>query len=151
MPGSGQILALVIWYEIPDLTRFPRVQVFVSSCRWGKCAKESGGKRYGLSGQKIGNPQLKWACSEAATLFLRQNPPGKEYFVKLARNHGKGKALPVLAHKLARAVYDRLSRHQACDLPRFVTAEPLRRREEPAASLAPKGVEPAHGSCSLQL
>jgi hypothetical protein len=35
---------------------------------------------------------------------------------------GKAKALTVLAHKLGRAVYDMLSREQAFDLTRFVTA-----------------------------
>jgi hypothetical protein len=42
---------------------------FLSYGRLVKCAKESAGKRYGLSGKKIGNPQLKWAFSEAAALF----------------------------------------------------------------------------------
>lgn len=122
VPGIGQILALVILYEIQDMARFPRVQDFLSYGRLVKCAKESAGKRYGLSGKKIGNPQLKWAFSEAATLFLRQNQLGKEYFAKLERKHGKGKALTVLAQKLARAVYFMLTRHQAVDLQRFVTA-----------------------------
>jgi transposase len=54
-PGVGQILALVILYEIHDIARFPRVQDFVSYCRLVKCAKESGGKRLGTSGKKIGN------------------------------------------------------------------------------------------------
>jgi hypothetical protein len=35
---------------------------------------------------------------------------------------GKAKALTVLAHKLARAVYDMLTREQAFDPTRFVTA-----------------------------
>jgi transposase len=122
VPGIGPILALVILYEIQAIARFPRVQDFVSYCRLVKCAKESGGKRYGLSGKKIGNPQLKWAFSEAATLFLRQNQLGKEYFTKLERKHGKGKALTVLAHKLARAVYYMLTREQPFDLARFVAA-----------------------------
>ncbi len=87
-----------------------------------KCAKESGGKRLGTSGKKIGNVHLRWAFAEAAVLFLRQNQPGKEYFAKLERKHGKGKAPTVLAHKLARAVYSMLTRAQAFDLTRFVTA-----------------------------
>jgi transposase len=122
VPGIGQILALVILYEIQDIARFPRVQDFLSYGRLVKCAKESAGKRYGLSGKKIGNPQLKWAFSEAAVLFLRQNKLGQDYFAKLERKHGKGKALTVLAQKLARAVYFMLTRHQAFDLTRFVTA-----------------------------
>jgi len=122
VPGIGKILALVILYEIHDIVRFPRVQDLISYCRLTKCANESAGKRHGLSSKKISNPQLKWAFSEAAVLFLRQNQRGKEYFTKLERKHGKGKALTVLAQKLARAVYFMLTRHQAFDLQRFVTA-----------------------------
>jgi transposase len=121
VPGIGQILALVLLYEIQDSARFPRVQDFVSYCRLVKCAKESGGKRLGTSGKKIGNVPLRWAFAEAAVLFLGHNQPGKEYFTKLEHNHGKAKALTVLAHKLGRAVYYRLTREHAFDLTRFVT------------------------------
>src|SRR5882762_8203231 len=122
VPGIGQILALVILYEIQDIQRFPRVQDFVSYCRLVKCAKESNGKRLGTSGKKIGNVHLRWAFAEAAVLFLRQSQPGKEYFAKLEHKHGKAKALTVLAHKLGRAVYYMLTREQAFDLQRFVSA-----------------------------
>ena len=63
-------------------------------------------------GKKIGNVHLRWAFAEAAVLFLRHNPLGKNYFAKLEHQHGKGKALTVLAHKLARAVYYMLARKQ---------------------------------------
>jgi transposase len=122
VPGIGTILALGILYEIQDIARFPRVQDFLSYSRLVKCAKESAGKPHGLSGKKIGNPQLKGAFSAAAVLFVRQNHPGQEYFAKLERQHGKGKALTVLAQKLARAVYYMLTREQAFSLKRFVTA-----------------------------
>jgi len=122
VPGIGQILALVILYEIQNIQRFPRVQDFVSYCRLVKCAKESNGKRLGTSGKKMGNVHLRWAFAEAAILFLRQHQLGKEYFMKLERKHGKAKALTVLAHKLARAVSYMLTREQAFDLQRFVTA-----------------------------
>ena len=122
VPGIGKILALVLLYEIHTIARFPRVQDFVSYCRLVKCAKESGGKRLGTSGKKIGNVHLRWAFAQAAVLFLRHNQLGKEYVTKLEHKHGKAKALTVLAHKLARAVYYLLSREQAFDLQRFVTA-----------------------------
>jgi transposase len=77
-PGVGKILALVMLYEIHDIRRFPRVQDFVSYCRLVKCAKESAGKRLGTSGKKIGNAHLKGAFSEAAALFLRNNPAGQK-------------------------------------------------------------------------
>ena len=122
VPGIGPILALVILYEIQDIARFPRVQDFVSYCRLVKCAKESHHKRLGTAGKKIGNVHLRWAFAEAALLFLRQNQPGKASFTKLEHQPGKAKALTVLAHKLARAVYYRLTRGQAFDLQRFVAA-----------------------------
>jgi transposase len=119
VPGIGKIFALVLLYEIHDIHRFPRVQEFVSYCRLVKCAKESAGKRYGTSGKKIGNAYLKWAFSEAAVLFLRNNPAGQKYLARLEKKHGQGKALTVLAHKLARAVYYMLIRDTAFDLDKF--------------------------------
>jgi transposase len=122
VPGIGKILSLVLLYEIHDIARFPRVQDFVSYCRLVKCAKESAGKRYGTSGTKIGNAYLKWAFSEAAVLFLRANPNGQKYLARLENKHGKGKALTVLAHKLARAVYYMLHRKTAFDMEKFLQA-----------------------------
>jgi transposase len=125
VPGIGTILALVSLYEIQDIARFPRVQDCVSYGRLVKCAKESNGTRLGTSGKKIGTVHLRWAFAEAAVLFLRHNQPGKEYLTKLAHKHGKAKALTVLAHKLARAVYSLLTREQPFDLHRFVSVSPL--------------------------
>jgi transposase len=120
VPGMGKILSLVRLYEMHDIARFPRVQDFVSYCRLVKCAKESAGKRYGTSGTKIGHAYLKWAFSEAAVLFLRNNPAGQKYLVRIENKHGKGKALTVLAHKLVRAVYHMLKRTTAFDMEKFL-------------------------------
>src|ERR671930_134510 len=120
VPGIGEILSLVLLYEIHDIQRFPRVQDFVSYCRLVKCAKESAGKRSGTSGAKIGNAYLKWAFSEAAVLFLRANPAGQKYLARLENKHGKGNALTVLAQKLARAVYYMLKRQKAFDMDRVL-------------------------------
>jgi len=120
VPGIGKILSLVLLYEIHDITRFPRVQDFASYCRLVKCAKESAGKRYGTSGTKIGNAYLKWAFSEAAVLFLRNHPAGQKYLARWEKKHGKGKALTVLAHKLARTVYDMLKRDTVFDRQKFL-------------------------------
>jgi transposase len=45
VPGIGKIVRLVLLYEMQDITRFPRVQDFVSSCRLGTCAQEAAGQR----------------------------------------------------------------------------------------------------------
>ena len=120
VPGIGKILSLVLLYEIHDIERFPRVQDFASYCRLVKCARESAGKRSGTSGAKIGNAHLKWAFSEAAVLFLRDNPAGQKLLTRLEKKHSKGKALTILAHKLARAVYYMLKRQTAFDLHTFL-------------------------------
>lgn len=104
VPGIGEIVSLVLLYEIHDMQRFPRGQEFVSSCRLVTCAKEAAGKRYGTSGPKIGHASLKWAFAAAAGLFLRNHPAGQKYLARLEKKPGQGKAVTVLAHKLARAV-----------------------------------------------
>jgi transposase len=120
VPGVGKILSLVLLYEIHDINRFPCVQDFASYCRLVKCSKESGGKRLGTSGKKIGNAHLKWAFSEAATLFLRNNPQGQKLLARLEKRQDKGKALSILAHKLGRAVYFMLKRKEVFDMNRFL-------------------------------
>jgi hypothetical protein len=95
----------VLRYAIHDIQRFPRVQDCVSDCRLVQCAKESAGKRSGPAGQKIGHASLQWACSAAAVLLLRTNAQGQQSLARLEKKHGKGQALTVRAHTLARAVY----------------------------------------------
>jgi len=68
VPGIGKMLRVVLLYEMHAITRFPRVQDCVSSCRLVKCAKASVGQRYGTSGTKIGHAYLKWAFSAADAL-----------------------------------------------------------------------------------
>src|SRR5215470_3617952 len=121
-----------------DITHFPRVQDFVSSCRLVTCAKESAGKRSGTSGTKIGNAYLTWAFSEAAVLCLRNHPAGQQYLARLENQHGKGKALTSLAHQLARAVYDMLQRRVVFELNTFLQISG-RGAGAPAASLGHNG------------
>ncbi len=120
--GVGKILALTILYEVHDITRFETVQRFASYARLVKCSRESAGKRMGTGGAKIGNVHLKWAFSEAAVLYLRKNPVGQKYLARLARKHGKGKALSILAHKLGRATYLVMTRSRNFDEKKFLAA-----------------------------
>lgn len=115
VPGIGSILALVILYEVEDIGRFPTVQQFCSYARLVKCPKESAGKRYGFSGGRIGNAHLKWAFSEATALFMRESEQAKRYVARMARKHGKGKAMSILSHKLGRAVYTILRKKDSFD------------------------------------
>ena len=118
--GVGQILALTILYEIGDINRFATVQDFASYSRLVKCKAESAGKSYGTQGNKIGNPQLKWAFSEMAVLYLRGNERAQRYLLKLQKRMSKAKALSALAHKLGRCVYFMLKRQQVFDEDRLL-------------------------------
>ena len=122
VPGIGDIIAMVILYEIHDISRFPTVQKFASYARLVKCQAQSAGKSFGTSGAKIGNPHLKWAFSEAAVIFLRNNPAAKAYINKLTKKHSKGKAISILAHKLGRAVYFMLKRKKPFNIEYFFAA-----------------------------
>jgi hypothetical protein len=56
----------------------------------------------------------------AAALFLRNHPAGQRLLARWEKKHEKGKALPILAHTLARAVYDMLKRKTAFDMDTFL-------------------------------
>lgn len=119
IPGVGKILGLTLLYEIHDVRRFPRVQDFASYCRLVVPDHTSAGKRCGSGGRKIGNAHLKWAFSEAAVLMLRELDPAKRLVERLRAKYGKGKALSIFAHKIARTVYFMLRRNEAFDVKRF--------------------------------
>jgi hypothetical protein len=53
-------------------------------------------------------------------LFLRDHPSGQKYLARLENKQGKGKALTILAHKLARTVYDMLKRATAFKMDTFI-------------------------------
>jgi len=116
VPGIGQSLSLVLRYDIHTIARCASVQDVVSDGRLVKCAKASAGKRVGTSGKKSGNGHLQWAFSEAATFFLRNHAAGQSSLARCEKKSGQGKALTILAHQLARAVYSRLKRHTAFDM-----------------------------------
>jgi transposase len=119
VPGIGKTLALVLLYEIHDVRRFPAVGNFLSYARLVRCAHESGGKKLGAGGKKLGNPHLRWAFAEAACLFLRQSERAKKWLARPEKKRGKGKALGILAAKLGRAVYHLLAKKVAFDAQRF--------------------------------
>src|SRR5436190_1689197 len=105
VPGIGKVLALILLYEIYDISRFPEVGQFLSYARLVRCGHESAGKKQGSGGNKIGNAHLKWAFSEAACLFLRESEQAKRWLARREKKHGKARALGALAARLGRAVY----------------------------------------------
>src|SRR5262249_5104899 len=52
IPGVGEVLALVLLYEIHDVKRFDEVGQFLSYARLVRCVHESAGKRQGTGGDR---------------------------------------------------------------------------------------------------
>lgn len=120
IPGVGEILSMVMLYEIESIERFAKVGNFLSYSRLVRAQKESAGKRTSYGGSKIGNRYLKWAFSEASVLFLNQRPEAGEYKLELEKKYGKARALSMIAQRLGRTVYGMLKHNHAFDLNKFL-------------------------------
>ena len=118
VPGIGTILSLVLLYDIHDIARFPRCRILPPLVGTSAC-QESAGKRSGTSGAKLAM-RISMGLFDAAVLFLRDNPAAQKLLARLEQNTVKGKALTILAHPLARAVYDMFKRQTAFDLYTFL-------------------------------
>ena len=118
--GVGDVLSLTMLYEIHDITRFPSRGEFCSYARLVKGQKSSAGKNYGTTGGRIGNAHLRWAFSEAAVLFLRNNTQAERYYNRLINRHGKSKALSIVAKRLGIAVYYMLRRGNPFNINMFL-------------------------------
>jgi hypothetical protein len=138
-PGIGTILRLVWRDAIPAMHRFPTVPAVVPSGRRVTWAQASAGNRVGPAGPQSGHGQLRWAFAEAAVGFRRDHPPAPPDLARWERTHAQGNALTVLAHQLARAVYDRRKRQGACAQEPCFPHE-WRGAEEPGASLDTQGM-----------
>jgi hypothetical protein len=124
------------------MARVPRGQDGVSYGRLVKCAKDSAGKRYGTSGTKIGHASRTGAFAEAAVLLRRHNPQGPKFLARVEKKHGPGKAVTIVAHTWARAVYDLLTRDTVCEMDPFLKGSgsragaPAASRDTPGSSLS---------------
>lgn len=149
IPGIGKIIALVIMYEMHDVTRFATNKQFCSYARLISCKAESSGKVLGTKGRKIGNAYLKWAFSEAAMLFLRGNELAEPYKKRMENKHGKARTLSITAHKLGVAVYHILKTRRAFDIHRFLGLPRPAETKMTQRAKAKKGQPLAYKECMM--
>ena len=123
VPGIGDMMSLVILYEIGDINRFSSPQNFSSYCRIVKCERESGGKKTKGGFQKIGNPYLKWAFSEIIIHAPTASPSIKKFYDRLIEKAGKKTAQRIITHKFGVAVYYMLKNKQGFDEQRFIQSD----------------------------
>jgi len=107
--GIGEVLAVTIFYEVGDVSRFKNARHFSSYCRVVPGVAQSGTSVKRGRGSKQGNAYLKWAFSLAAVYAVRCSPKVRRCYERHLRRH-KGRARKliaynIIAHKLAQAVY----------------------------------------------
>lgn len=148
VPGLGKLLRVGWRDERQDLTRVPRGQDVVGSCRRVHWAKAAAGKRHGPSGATGGPASRTWAFSAAAGLCRRHHPAGQKALARVERTPGKGKAWTVLAHTLARAVDARRKRDPVFERRQFRNGA-WRGAGEPHAYLDAPGLRLTSGALRL--
>ena len=109
VPGLGDALAAVVFYESGGMDRFPGPRNYSSYSRVVPGAADSAGKTGRGRGSKQGNGHLKSAFSQAAVHAVRCHPTIRKYFDRqLNRRRGRARKLVcynIIAHKLAVAAY----------------------------------------------
>lgn len=110
LPGVGPLLAMVIWYELGTVTRFPTHEHFCSYSGLAPVIHASGGKiRFGQT-PKASNRYLRWAFVEAANIIAMRpsTAPAYQRFATLRHTRGHGTAIVALARHLAVAAFHML-------------------------------------------
>lgn len=114
LPGIGNILAMTIYYEVGDISRFRNSKHFASYCRVIPGVAQSGNSCRRGRGSKQGNHYLKWALSLGATYAVSNYPKIRKYFDRhLNRHVGRARKIityNIIAHKLAQAVFHVMSK-----------------------------------------
>jgi transposase len=107
--GIGKVLALTIFYEVGEISRFTSLRQFCSYCRLIPGVAQSGQVSRRGRASKQGNSYLKSAFSQAAVHAVRSYPRIRRCYERHLKNHrGSARKLVaynIIAHKLAQAVY----------------------------------------------
>ena len=119
--GVGQILALVMLYEIHDINRFESVQDFASYCRLVKCSSRIGRQEEGNRRRQDRQCSSEVGFFRSGHAFHPLQSPGQEAGGEAGQDAWQGEsAFGILAHKLARAIYYMLKNNAPFDLEKFM-------------------------------
>ena len=116
IPGVGKVLALVLLYEMHDVSRFETRRAVLVVRAAGALSARVGREKAGLGREEdrqcalcAGPSPRRRACSCGPASGR------KKWKQKQAAQRGEGKALAILAARLARAVYHMLRKGEAFD------------------------------------
>lgn len=119
IPGIGNFLAVLIRYEIDDISRFRTPGKLCSYCGLVPSTHSSGGKTYHGRITKQGNRYLRWAFVEAVWPAVRVDGELRSFYERLKQEKGTGKAKVAVAKRLATMAYLVLSRKRPYEIRRF--------------------------------
>ncbi len=103
--GIGTILAMTIYLETGELSRFASSANYASYCRTVRSRRTSNTKSKGRNNARNGNPHLGWAFSEAATFAIRYDERAKRWFERKRKRTNAPVAYKSLASKLSKAAW----------------------------------------------
>lgn len=105
VPGVGEILAVLIRYEIDKIERFRSAKKLCSYAGLVPSTYSSGGRTYQGKITKQGNRWLRWAMVEAAQRATGGDLWLSSYYQRITRKRGTKKARVALARKLLEIIY----------------------------------------------
>lgn len=105
IPGIGDFVAVLIAYEVDDITRFAHEKKFFSYIGLIPSTHRSGGRTCHGHLTKQGNKYLRWAFVEAVWPAIRTDPGLRAYYEQLKTRKGVNPAKIATARRLATIVY----------------------------------------------
>jgi len=107
--------ALLLLYEIGDITRFSNPRKLVSWAGLAPSLHQSGIVSYTGRITKQGNRRVRWYLVEAAQRAARYDPKLKPFYERIAQRKGHQKAIVAVARKILVSVYWVLTRNEPYD------------------------------------
>lgn len=105
VPGIGEILSVLIRYEIDEIQRFGSAKKLCSYAGLVPSTYSSGGKTYQGKITKQGNRWLRWAMGEAAQRAIARDLWLSRYYQRIAGRRGTKRAKIAVARKLLEIIY----------------------------------------------
>ncbi|MBT9145117.1 MAG: hypothetical protein DDT42_00987 [candidate division WS2 bacterium] len=105
IPGIGNLLSLLLRYEIDDIARFPSAKKLCSYAGLVPSTHSTGGKTFQGRITKNGNKWLRWGMTEAAQQAFIYDAGLASFYYRIKRREGSKRARVALARKLLEIVY----------------------------------------------
>ena len=107
--------ALLLLYEIGDITRFSNPKKLVSWTGLAPSLYQSGNTMWTGRITRQGNKRIRWFLTEAAQMAARFDPKMRTFYERISRKKGHQKALIAVARKMLVSIYYVLTRNELYD------------------------------------